>query len=388
MRWLAHLVAAVEVGCLAVHAVHRGAQVGGWGGNAGWADWSFLLMMLVVVGVGWLLASRLPRNPLGWILLGFAGGFAIAMPLQVAGIALVGSAPAVASWLLWYGGDREDSWIWLPPLTLLFIHLPLRFPDGKLPSPRWRWFHWAVIALTVVVVGVFSTLSVEVHPGLPNPMHSAWVIEHLDALMPLVGLLFASALVATGSLVQRYRHADGLQRTQIRWVVWAACLVFALYFVALVVVPDVPALQSLAATAYGLIPAAIGAAVLRFRLYQIDRVISRTVSYLLVTGVVLGVYAVTVTAVSQLLPGQSSLAVAAATLAAATLFLPVLRRVQRTVDRRFDRQRYDAAQVVDAFGEKLRTSVDPDRTDADLVAAVERTLQPSAVGVWIAGGSR
>mgnify|MGYP001210715404 CR=1 FL=1 len=378
MRWLAHLVAAVEVGCLVVHVVRNGVNV-----NQGWAGWSFLLMMLVVIAVGWLLASRLPGNPLGWILLGFTGGFALGMPLQVAGQALMESAPAVASWLLWYGGDREDSWIWLPPLTLLFIHLPLRFPDGKLPSPRWRWFHWAVIGLTVVVVGVFSTLSVEVYPGLPNPVHSAWVVDNLTLLMPLVGLLLASALVATFSLVQRYRNADGLQRTQIRWVVWAACLVFALYFVALVVVPDVPALQSLAATAYGLIPAAIGVAVLRFRLYQIDRVISRTVSYVLVTGVVLGVYALTVTAVSQLLPGQSSLAVAAATLAAATLFLPVLRRVQRVVDRRFDREHFDAEQTVDAFGERLRAGLDPRQTTEELAAAVQRTLQPARMGIWV-----
>lgn len=137
------------------------------------------------------------------------------------------------------------------------------------------------------------------------------------------------------------------------------------------------------------IPASIWVAVTRHGLFGLGRMVSRTVAYLVVTALAVGVYALLVTTVSQLVPGSSSaLVVAGATLGAAAVFWPLLRRVQQVVDRRFDRERYDAAQVVDAFGEKLRTSVDPDRTDAELVAAVERTLQPSAVGVWIAGGSR
>ncbi|MCA0252835.1 MAG: hypothetical protein LCH76_11225 [Actinobacteria bacterium] len=377
MRWLAHLFAALNVGCVVLYlTVHRPTA------GAGWADWQFVFMLMVTSGVGWLLASKLPRNPLGWILLGCAGAFVIGVPMSVAAGALIGTVPQVAAWLLWYGGDREDSWAWLPPLTLLFIHLPLRFPDGRLPSARWRWFHWTVIALTGLATAVFSTISVEVYPGLPNPVHWPWL-----AANPWVVLVFGLPLVvagmaAMGSLVQRYRGAGGLQRTQIRWVAWAGCLVLTLYVVTLAA-PESLEMQAWTSAAYGLIPASIGIAVLRFRLYEIDRVISRTVSYALVTGVVIGVYALTVTAISQLLPGQSSLAVAAATLAAAMLFLPVLRRIQRVVDRRFDREHFDAERTVDAFGEQLRTGLDPTQASQELVAAVQRTLQPSRIGMWV-----
>ena len=377
MRLLAHLIAVLELACIVLYVTVQRP-----GAGASWADWQFVFMLVITGGVGWLLASKLPRNPLGWILLGCAGGFVVTVPLAIAGVALADTVPLLAAWLLWYGGDREDSWAWLPPLTLLLIHLPLRFPDGRLPSSRWRWFHWTVVALTVLAVGVFSTISAEVAPGLPNPVHSPWVANNPWPVLAFGLPLIVAGMAAMVSLVQRYRGADGLQRTQIRWVAWAGCLVLGLYAVTLFV-PEWPELQAWTAAAYALIPASIGVAVLRFRLYEIDRVISRTVSYALVTGTVVGAYALTVTTISQLLPGQSSLAVAAATLVAAMLFLPVLRRVQRVVDRRFDREHFDAERTVDAFGEQLRSGLDPAQTSQELVAAVQRTLQPSRIGMWV-----
>ena len=377
MRWLAHLIAVLELACIVLYVTVQRP-----GAGAAWADWQFVFMLLITGGVGWLLASRLPRNPLGWILLACAGGFVLTVPLALAGAALADAAPLLAAWLLWYGGDREDSWAWLPPLTLLLIHLPLRFPDGRLPSPRWRWFHWTVIALTVLAVGVFSTISAEVAPGLPNPVHSPWVAADPWPVLAFGLPLIVAGMAAMASLVQRYRRADGLQRTQIRWVAWAGCLVLGLYAVTLLL-PEWPELQAWTAAAYALVPASIGVAVLRFRLYEIDRVISRTVSYALVTGTVIGAYALTVTTISQLLPGQSSLAVASATLVAAMLSLPVLRRVQRVVDRRFDREHFDAQRTVDAFGERLRAGLDPAQTSQELMSAVQRTLQPSRIGMWV-----
>lgn len=377
MRWLAHLIAVLELVCIVLYAILAPPETG-----VVWEEWLFLTTLLVIAGVGWLLASKLPRNPLGWILLGCSGGWVATVPFALAGTALVEVAPASAAWLLWYGGERDDSWAWLPPLTLLFIHLPLRFPDGRLPSPRWRWFHWAVVVFTVLASAVFSTLATEVHPGLANPLHSPWVAANEWILLALGLPLIAAGITAMISLVQRYRSADGLQRTQIRWVAWSGCLVLLAYLLALIG-PDSPVIQAWTAAAYAVIPASIGIAVLRFRLYEIDRVISRTVSYALVTGTVIGAYALTVTTVSQLLPGQSSLAVAAATLVAAMLFLPVLRRVQRVVDRRFDREHFDAEQTVDAFGEQLRTGLDPAQASQELRSAVQRTLQPSRIGMWV-----
>jgi hypothetical protein len=132
------------------------------------------------------------------------------------------------------------------------------------------------------------------------------------------------------------------------------------------------------------IPVAIGIAVTRYRLYEIDRVVSRTTSYVVVTGFLVAVYAATVTAVSRLLPGtSSSFAVAAATLAAAALFRPVLTRVQRTVDHRFNRGQYDAQQTVDAFAGRLRDEVDPDEVSADLLAVLSRTVEPRGVALWV-----
>jgi hypothetical protein len=137
---------------------------------------------------------------------------------------------------------------------------------------------------------------------------------------------------------------------------------------------------------YGLIPIAIAVAVLRYRLYEIDRIISRTAAYALVTLLVLGVYAVVVTSITWLLPGAPAVAVAVATLAAAALALPALRWIRRRVDHRFDRARYDAQRVVESFGERLRNGADPDSAATDLVSAAEQTLQPAAVGLWLVPG--
>jgi len=274
----------------------------------------------------------------------------------------------------------------LPALGILFIHVLLRFPDGRLPSPRWRWFSRTTIGLLALGVAGIAIGGGDVAPGLANPAGVAWV-QQREWLLAFVAIpLLASLPIAVASLVVRYRRADSLERIQIRWFAWAAGLATGLYLVSFLS-PD-EAWQSWTFLAYTLVPASIGVAILRYRLFAIDRIISRTLAYALVTASVIGTYALVVTSVSRLLPVSSALAVASATLAAAAVFRPVLRRVQGVVDRRFNRERYDAERVVEAFGARLRGATDPDAAAADLVAAVGRALEPGAVGLWIRGGPR
>jgi hypothetical protein len=372
-RW-ASLVAAVEallLGWLVVDSYDPG---GGF-------DIGIPLFLATSVAVGWTLGARAGGHPIGWLFLVIAGFFLLGVPAGELGLGLVDSAPAVAAWLLWYGGDRETVWIWLPPIGLLFTQVLLLFPDGRLPSPGWRWFQRFAIATLVVGTATFMMIRGEVAPGLPSPI--GWIDPENSALAIAVFLpLLASFVGSAASLVWRYRHADLVTRQQIKWVVLAAAFAVGLYVVTLPL--DVPVLYALVSAAYSLIPVSIAVAILRYRLYEIDRIVSRTVSWALVTLLAAGTYAVAVTLVSRLLTGSSALAVAAATLAAAAVFRPALGRVQHQVDRRFDRARFDAAREVDAYATALRTTVDPEVVVTELGDSLQRTLAPSAMGVWLA----
>jgi hypothetical protein len=378
--WPAHAIAVLVLVTLVTTGI---SQVAAGRGDA------FLLVLAVTLGVGWVLAARLPRNPLGWLLMAIPVLFAATVPATLLGAALADTAPGVTGWLYWYGFERDDSWVWLPPIGLLFTQIPLRFPDGTPPSRGWRWFSWFTVFAIVVGSAVFSAVPTEVAPGVPNPGYLPWVAE--QSWLPVfvfAGLLAPSFVGSVVSLIVRYRLASVLQRAQIRWVLWATSVVA----VGLILSWNLPEgwdpVNQAVGLSYALIPIAIGVSVLRYRLYEIDRIISRTAAYALVSVVALGVYVLVVTSVHWLLPDLPAIGVALATLAAAALFLPLLRWVRRIVDRRFDRERYNAEKVVDAFGEHLRTSVNPSSTAGELVQAVEQTLQPASVGLWTAGGSR
>lgn len=348
----------------------------------------FVLTLTVFLAVGWLLAARMPRHPLGWLLMAIPALFVLQAPFGVLGTALVATAPDAAAWLLWVGGNREDTWTWIPPVGLLFTQIPLRIPDGRLPSTRWRWFSWFTVATIVATSALASASSAEVGPGIPNPVYIA-VIGESPWLLPLFGgLLAVSFLGSIASLFARYRHSDAVVRAQLRWVLWGTAIPIAGLILSWFSVVDWRVVNDLVLITYGFIPVSIAVAVLRYRLYDIDRIISRTAAYALVSVVVAGVYAVVVTSVTWLLPTAPSVAVAAATLAAAALFLPALRWIRARVDRRFDRGRYDAARVVESFGQRLRTGADPHGSASDLVDAVERTLQPTSVGLWTREGVR
>ncbi len=351
-------------------------------GRAG--DVALDIMLGVTLGVGWVISSRLPRNPMGWLLLTISGFFLLAGVMLVAGYLLVDHLPGVAAWCFWYAGNSEQGWVWLPPIGLLFTQVPLRFPDGRPPTPGWRWFSTFTIASIVIASVTLASAPGEVHRGVDNPLALDWSDQ---AGAVAVGVLAAALLVSfvgsAASVVVRYRRAALVERTQIRWFTWAVTVVIAFYLLSLLPFAG-DSLNSWVSLAYGLIPASIGVAVMRYHLYDIDRLVSRTTSYAIVTALLLLLYGVLVAAISRLLPSSSSLAVAAATLAVAAAFRPLLSRVQMRVDHRFNRSQYDARLTLEEFAARLRHEVDTETVAADLLDHVQRAVQPSSMGVWIA----
>jgi hypothetical protein len=343
-----------------------------------------VLGALCTATVGALVASRRPRHPVGWLLLGFG------MSLCAAGLAL-----AYAN----YGVAQADA----PAAGLVARYVPatiltamacsgfilLLTPTGSLPAARWRW--WARITAGTPAVLLLVVVLVP-RPGgrRPQPLSSPLDLRALDGGLPVAYLaafavVIGAVVVAAASLVARFRRARGIERQQLRWVALATVLVALLSAVNL---------AALALGAYALAPvvgglnppvlsAAIGAAVLRYRLYDLDRIISRTLAYGLLTVLLGGGYAAAVLGLGRLLPEGSSLAVAAATLAVAAAFQPTRRRIQHAVDRRFNRGRYDAARTIAAFSARLRQQVDLTTLTAELVAVVDQTMQPTTASLWL-----
>ena len=382
MRRTADAVGAVEAMILAgsalvgVYLLAEGHHSQAFGTAAIW------LFLAVTSAVGWLLASRIPRNPLGWLLLAVSGSFQLAAVAFAVGKATVDAYPGLAAWMFWYAGDQEVTWSWLPPVGLLFTQVLLRFPDGRLPSPRWRWFSRFTLVALVGSTLVLATAPGEVGVGIDNPVGWSWPNQHGALVVPLMAsALLVSFVGSAVSVVVRYRRGGTLTRAQIRWVAWAGSVVIGFYVCSFLVPGEV--LNSWVVLAYTLIPASIGVAVLRYHLYDIDRVLSRTTTYLIVTGLMLATYAVAAAIISLPLGNGSSLTVAAATLAAAGVARPVLTRVQANLDRRFNRSSYDARLTVDEFGTRLRSQVDPPYIREDLVRIVNTTLEPTRVTLWV-----
>jgi hypothetical protein len=273
-------------------------------------------------------------------------------------------------------------------LALLSLVLLLT-PTGSLPSPRWRW--WALITAATPVVLV---LVVPVAPGRFDPrllMGSSPFSDRALGGVVLVATRVALAVtalavaVAAGSLLVRFRRARGIERQQLGWVALAAALMVLAGPVVLVAVAlGIPVLLDWAPAVWVMVlPVAVGAAVLRYRLYDLDRIISRTLAYGLLTLLLGGGYALVVLGLGQLLGRDSPLVVAAATLAVAAVFQPARRRVQAVVDRRFNRRRHDAARIIEGFGARLRDQVDLDTLTADLLMVTDQTMQPTQASLWL-----
>lgn len=272
--------------------------------------------------------------------------------------------------------------------TSLFAIGPI-YPSGRIETRLGRIALGGLVALALATSLATVTDDAPLPSGRQNPFGVSG-IEWLDLLYS--GALFLAFAVIGGivvlDLAQRWRVADQVGRLQYRWFVTALGIVVSMVTLAGIfraVAPNSPVfavVEVLATLSLNLIPISVAIAVTRHGLFEINRIVSRTVAYATVTALTVAVYALVVTSTTWLAPQLPSVGVAVATLAAAAVFLPALRWVQRIIDRRFARERYDAERVVEAFGERLRTQVDPEATCDDLLKAVERTLQPSAAGLW------
>jgi uncharacterized membrane protein YidH (DUF202 family) len=332
--------------------------------------------------VGALLAWKRPANPIGWLL--------SAIGLE--------SAVAVFSVFLAHFPRTLTLATWMGFLYLLGFGLcavvVLLFPTGKLPSGRWRpvaWAAWAGLAGWALGCAFAPTI-ITVSPAMRNPVGATGPAGHIFKALAGSGalLIIAAGLAAVLSLVFRYRRAQAGERAQLRWLVYAGALIVAAVVASMLIGSimgpgdaSTNLQNALSSGAVALVPVAIGVAVLRYRLYDIDRIISRTLAYAIVTGLLVGVYAGLVLLATEVLRFRTPVAVAAATLAAAALFTPVRRWVQSRVDRRFNRARYDADQIAAAFATRLKDTVDLGSVRDDLTGIVSRALEPTHVSVWI-----
>jgi hypothetical protein len=335
--------------------------------------------------VGFLVARRQPRNPIGWLLLVVPAGVLVSIdagPYSVLVYRDGHHLPFGAAALL-----LQSAYFFV-----LFIALPLvllLFPDGTLPSPRWRWVLWSYLTLSIGLVAaayasvLVAGLRIDASGGVAAIDHpsgpTAWLAYSGPIFLPLA----AFWLVFVARLALSWRRASGDRREQLKWLMTGCAAAVAGFIISNLV----PVLDP-AGTAVGVglvLPVCLGVAILRYRLYDIDRIISRTLAYAVVTAVLAGLYVGLVLLATQVLDLTSQVAVAAATLAAAALFNPLRRRVQHRVDRRFNRARYDADNTVAAFAARLQDATDPDAVRSDLVGTVDDALEPAYISLWTSG---
>jgi hypothetical protein len=326
--------------------------------------------------IGFVLASRRPQNRVGWLAL--AAG--LTLGLNSFG-SQYGQRALVAAPRSWPSGSLAlwvSMWIW-PVSLALVAFMFLLFPTGQLRSRRWRpaaWFVGAVFALSTAALMAGATRE------WGNPFASVGQLVSPPVQVAMAIGILAALAVSGAAIVVRFARSAGEERLQLKWFAAATVLVVAT-FIALILTNSnwVPAII-VNNLAFLCLEVAIAVAVLKYRLYEIDRVISRTLAYAIVTGLLVGVYAGLVLLATHVLSVKSPVAVAGSTLVAAALFSPLRSRVQRAVDRRFNRARYDADQMVAAFAARLKGAVDRDAVQADLASVVQRALEPAHVSLW------
>jgi hypothetical protein len=354
-----------------------------------WIENTVLAVGYSAVGV--LVVSRCPpQNPMGWMfcVVGFLFG-AVDFVAEYAIYALLvkpGSLPAgeAAAWVC--------SWLFVPQLGLAAL-LVLLFPIGRLPSARWRWFAWFSVLSTLLATVMAALSPGKIDIGL-GPIDNPLGVEGLpNVYKPVEGLLLSLILVAGGAQVVRLRRARGVERQQIKWFAYAIVVTASGAFIKdiIPVALAAPWLQwvgyvPLVVGAVS-IPIAMGVAILRYRLYEIDIIINRTLVYGSLTATLVALYfggIVVLQRMFVLLTGeQSTLAVVASTLVIAALFTPMRRRIQSFIDRRFYRSKYDARKTLEAFSTKLRNETDLETLNNDLVGVVWETMQPAHVSLWL-----
>ena len=327
--------------------------------------------------VGALVTTRQAGNPIGWILwlvatlvaIAFGGSDYAGYSAEHLGGALPGTV--LIAWL--------SSWLFIVPIGLALIFVPLLFPNGHLPSSAWRPVAWfGAVAIVGAALVAFRPGPLSNVEAIQNPFGVSGLVPIIDAIgFPPGALLGPAILMALASTVVRFRHGGPIERRQLKWFSAVVLLTFIVFAFA----PD-----QVSFFGFALLPIGIGIAVLRYRLYEIDRIISRTVSYAVVTAVLGAVFVGAVLVLQAVLApftGSNTLAVAGSTLMVAALFQPVRRRIQAATDRRFNRSRYDAQQTAEAFAGRIRDEVDLGRLNSEVARTVGQTVQPTRVAVWL-----
>ena len=364
-------------------------------GTGGWAADVFLTTVGVVpaTAVGMLLAARRPRNPIGWILLAI-----IILDISPTAPYLIldyrthhGTLP-----LGWLAVVLEECW----PMFLVLVTLLLwLFPDGTLPAGRWHRpavagaVGWLLVGLATssqgVLVAAGGDVRIQADGDLANPLPGAF---HVLGVVVIAGTLVSwTAWLALQ--IPAYRHARGEYRQQLKWLysgagIFVISLIFGV-FIAQLIAGNAPGwgdqavVSAIVILGTAALPVCLGVAVLKYRLYELNRVISRVVSYTVITALLAGLFAGLILLATHVLPVKGSPAVAVATLVIAALFNPLRKRVQRAVDRRFNRARYDAEAIVTAFTARLRQTIDLDTLRGDLADVAYEAFQPAHVSVWL-----
>jgi hypothetical protein len=370
-----------------------------WGISGAVSGTAFVLSTFLFALVGVLVAARRPGNAVGWILLAIGGVWAF--DLMCSTYAQYGLQLGRGSHDLARFAAAIDAMMWVPAVGLMGVFLLLLFPDGHLLTPRWRWLAWpTAVGLVVASLTILFDAGEMTGAAFPNTVNPLG-IEALDGvfgvLRSAVLVLPVAILGAAVSLVLRYRRSRGTERLQMKWLAFAAAAVACIYAVAMLATALAPsdaqrpgwvaALQTLALVSFGVIPVSIGFAVFQYRLYDIDLIIRRTLTYSCLAAVLGGIYLAGVLGLSSLLralTGESgALAVTLSTLVVVIVSRPILSRIKRIVDHRFARAAYDAGRTIDEFSRQVREKVDLDVLGSELVGAVATTVQPRHVSLWL-----
>jgi hypothetical protein len=354
----------------------------------------FLIAVASAALVGALVASRQPRNPVGWFILGHAVCFALGefgRQYAIYGSLTEPGALPFARAMIW-----PTYWVWFPGLILMMCLVPLYFPDGRLLSGRWRWVSGLAVVFCVGATGLAMVRPGDNEAaGIPNPLGVESLVEGAGSLSAVFAILLPASWIvfsvaAAASLVVRFGRSRGEERQQLKWFVYAVVLCVFVNAVGQAFLNDLLSTgvsEILFVVSLESLWVAIAVAILRYRLYDIDLLINRTLVYgsltvLLACAYVGGV--VGLQAIFRAITGQeSTLAIVGSTLTIAALFGPLRRRVQGFVDRRFYRRKYDAAKTLEVFGSRLREETDLDALGEDLVGLARSTMQPEHVSLWL-----
>lgn len=343
------------------------------------SDVLWLMVAVETATIGAVVATRVRGNPLGWVFLGYG------TLLTTSGFLERTLGPESSEIGTWVG-----HWIWVPMLLIPVTVIVSLLPDGRLLPGRWRLFMWSGI-LGMIGVTLSIAFGEQSLGGVAEYGANPYFVPEASVPFDVAGaagalLVLTSMGGGVASIVVRFRRSGGAQRQQLKWIGYGAMLA-VLAIVAGSILGTLGARPEVSDTIVligpAVIPAAIGLAILRYRLYDIDRLISRTVSYAVVVALLAGVYGGGVFLLSQVIPSENEIAVAASTLLAAALFNPMRRRVQTSVDRRFNRVRYDSQRVAQHFASGLDEMVDVEQIMSEWVGVVGETLHPSQVAVWV-----